>query len=266
MELTARLPWWVGVSLAVLAYLMLNYFATREVTAPKDLQAFGWGLTGHVWRALAFFGQYVVPIAFLAGAAVSLVKRRQRKNLFNSVAQAKHADAFNRMTWQQFETSVAEAFERKGYAVTARGGSTADGGIDVVLRRGNEKAFIQCKQWRAMKVGVQTVRELYGVMAAEGASHGFVATSGRFTADARQFAEGRNIELLDGGRLLDLFGASHEPQSGAASASTDASKPACPKCAKPMVRRTAKRGANAGTAFWGCVAYPQCNGTRQLDG
>src|SRR5690606_9183988 len=140
--------------------------------------------------------------------------------------------------------------------VTARGGSTADGGIDRVLRRGNEKAFMQCKQWRAMKDAVQTVRERYGVMAADGASHGCAATPGRVTADARQSAAGRTIEVLDGGQLLDLFGASHQPQSGAASASTDASKPACPKCAKPMVRRPAKRGANAGTAFWGCVAYP----------
>lgn len=36
----------------------------------------------------------------------------------------------------------------------------------------------------------------------------------------------------------------------------------CPKCGSEMVRRVAKRGANAGNAFWGCVKYPRCNGTR----
>ena len=34
--------------------------------------------------------------------------------------------------------------------------------------------------------------------------------------------------------------------------------PSCPKCAKPMVLRTAKTGRNAGQQFWGCSGYPGC--------
>ncbi len=36
--------------------------------------------------------------------------------------------------------------------------------------------------------------------------------------------------------------------------------PACPRCGKPMVLRTAKSGKNAGQQFWGCSGYPQCKG------
>ena len=36
--------------------------------------------------------------------------------------------------------------------------------------------------------------------------------------------------------------------------------PDCPKCARPMVRRTARRGANAGGEFWGCSEFPRCRG------
>lgn len=32
----------------------------------------------------------------------------------------------------------------------------------------------------------------------------------------------------------------------------------CPKCGKPMLRRTAKSGPNAGEEFWGCSAFPRC--------
>nr|WP_246295105.1 restriction endonuclease [Schlegelella koreensis] len=32
--------------------------------------------------------------------------------------------------------------------------------------------MVQCKQWRAFKVGVQVVSEFYGVMAAQGAVGG----------------------------------------------------------------------------------------------
>ena len=36
--------------------------------------------------------------------------------------------------------------------------------------------------------------------------------------------------------------------------------PNCPKCDRPMVRRTARQGANAGREFWGCSEYPRCRG------
>ena len=39
--------------------------------------------------------------------------------------------------------------------------------------------------------------------------------------------------------------------------------PNCPKCDRPMVRRTARRGANAGGEFWGCSEFPRCRGIVQ---
>ena len=95
---------------------------------------------------------------------------------------------------------VGEAFRVQGYSVAETGGG-ADGGVDVVLRKDREKYFVQCKQWRASTVGVPVVRELYGAMAAHGAAGGFVVTSGRFTKPAIEFAEGRNLTLIDGPQL-----------------------------------------------------------------
>ena len=45
------------------------------------------------------------------------------------------------------------------------------------------------------------------------------------------------------------------------SAQNDA--PFCPKCGKPMIKRMAKKGRNAGNAFWSCPTYPECDGTRK---
>ena len=67
-----------------------------------------------------------------------------------------------------------------------------------MLRKGSEKLLVQCKQWRATTVGVEIVRELYGLIAAEGATGGFVVTAGRFSLDATTFAAGRNIQLING--------------------------------------------------------------------
>lgn len=40
--------------------------------------------------------------------------------------------------------------------------------------------------------------------------------------------------------------------------------PTCPDCGKPMIRRHARAGRNAGKSFWGCSAYPDCHGTREI--
>ncbi len=43
---------------------------------------------------------------------------------------------------------------------------------------------------------------------------------------------------------------------------TEAQVPQCPKCGKPMRKMIARKGRNAGRAFWSCMDYPNCNGTR----
>ncbi len=40
--------------------------------------------------------------------------------------------------------------------------------------------------------------------------------------------------------------------------------PVCPKCGKPMRKRVAKRGENAGSEFWSCTGWPDCRGTRNI--
>ena len=245
-----------------------------------------------VWKGLATAGQYVLPLLCIAGAGVSFWRRRQRNRLVATVVQSDASDALHGMSWREFEMLVSEGFRLQGYQVEETGGGGPDGGVDLVLSRpgsnGREKFLVQCKQWRAFKVGVDVVRELYGVMAARGAAGGFVVTSGRFTAEAVSFASGRNVTLVDGPKLHDLLrqakagthhasgqAAAAPPARPAAPPAQSAAPPArpaaapleavsCPLCSKPMVRRTAKRGANAGSDFWGCTGYPACRGTRPI--
>lgn len=45
----------------------------------------------------------------------------------------------------------------------------------------------------------------------------------------------------------------------------EAGAPECPECGKPMRKRLAKAGKNAGKPFWGCNGFPACKGTREID-
>lgn len=158
---------------------------------------------------------------------------------------------------------TSEMFRRKGFAVIERGGNGPDGGVDLELRFDKDKYLVQCKQWKSQKVGVAIVRELYGVMAAEGAVGGFVIASGEFTDDAKNFAEGRAIELVATDQLLHLIGSTASGDT-TSSAPASGTAPVCPTCSATMVARVAKKGASAGQRFWGCSRYPACRGTRPL--
>jgi len=271
MDIVAMLPWWAGCALALVSYVLLHRVATQTMvvnTAPGHLSDL---MFQSIWMGLATAGQYFVPILCLAGAAMSAYLRHQRQALVANVGSGKAADALDGISWQEFEMLVGEAFRLQGYQVAETGGAGPDGGVDLVLRRGGEKFLVQCKQWKAFTVGVTIIRELYGVMAANGAAGGMVVTSGRFTDEAKTFAEGRNVTLIDGPALLKLIqraqaarqAGSKEPVTTAATAPKAVIQPLCPSCSKPMVRRTAKKGGTAGSTFWGCVDFPACRGTRQ---
>lgn len=266
IEITSKLPWWVGVMLAIAVYLWLHSVASSEVTVVAQPGKMGELVSQTIFMTLASIGQYLVPFAFMVGAAMSAYGRYKRQALHEQVAASPDKGALNNMSWQQFEALVGEAFRRKGYVVTETGGGGADGGIDLSLKKDGETFLVQCKQWKATKVGVTTVRELYGVMAANGSTGGFVVTSGRYTDDARAFVVGRNIELVDGQALHALIRGVTVPskQAPVLKVATSASEPVCPVCESAMVKRTAKRGTNSGNIFWGCSQYPGCKGTRAI--
>ena len=267
IEITAMLSWWVGVLFALVAYLVLHHYATADVVPASSVAQLGASVTGQIGKTLAMFGQYLLPFAFLIGAGLSAYGRYKRNALFTDVQASSSTSTLNDMSWQEFEMLVGEAFRRKGYAVVENGGGGADGGVDLVLRKDGEKFLVQCKQWKAYKVGVTTIRELYGVMAAQGATGGFVVTSGVFTQEAKEFADGRNIDLIDG-VALKKFISDIQPEVSSRQVVTQASTTVgqvCPKCGSAMIRRTAKQGANVGKIFLGCSNYPQCRGIVAID-
>lgn len=276
IDLVALLPWWVCLVLALVSYVGLHAIAISTPPTYKP-GSMGGVMVGNVARGLAVGGQYLVPGVLVFGALGSFLRRRRRQALIDNASQSKSADALNDMSWAEFELLVGEAFRLQGYSVVEMGGAGSDGGIDLVLKKGSEKFLVQCKQWKAFKVSVTVVRELYGVMAARGAAGGFVVTSGRFTEDAVAFANGRNIKLIDGPMLHKLIGlvslgTSHGAASSSSSGEAEKSqateapnaKPSCPSCGAMMTKRLAKRGPNTGSEFWGCSTYPACKGTRTL--
>ena len=274
-QLAAALPWWVGIVLAAVAYALLHRYAAGGTSLNVPPGQIGVAVASQVTKVVAGFAQYVVPPLLLGGAVASFVGRRKRQALVRDASRGTSGKGVRNMSWQDFELLVGQAFRMRGFSVTETGGGGADGGIDLKLSKGGETFLVQCKQWRAYKVSVSIVRELFGLMAAEGATGGFVVTSGVFTADAQSFAKGRNIELIDGPALQAMIanGRSNQPPAirpekalgDLLTHPTSADEPACPRCGKAMIKRVARQGSNAGGAFWGCPSFPSCRGVRAID-
>ncbi|MBV6752272.1 restriction endonuclease [Pseudomonas chlororaphis] len=273
--IASKLPWWASAAIAVGIYFYLHSVAIAPAAVSPDINQLSTTVLQTIFKVAASFGQYLLPLIFASGMVASLLARKKRRDLLESIAKP-GGNTLEGISWQQFERLVGETFRRQGFTVQENDTGGPDGGIDLILRKEGERYLVQCKQWRAMKVSVSIIRELYGVMAAEGAVGGYVITSGRFTEEAKAFATGRNVQLIDGSELNRWIAASQRNRPASSSlmpepatrveptleASPD---PACPKCQAPMVMRTAKQGLNSGNRFWGCSRYPQCRGIQSIE-
>ena len=271
IDIVAMLPWWVGVSIAIIGYLVLHGMAGPVQVGSVQPAQVGQLMTQTMIATFANIGQYIVPLVGLAGAVTSFFRREQRTALISSVAQSKSAKALDGMSWREFEMLVGEAYALQGYSVAETGGGGADGGVDLVLTKDGQKFLVQCKQWKSYRVGVAVVRELYGVMAAKRCAGGFVVTSGHFTDAAKAFAKGINVQLVDGTRLFAMIKqvkqspSTMQQDTGVQSVEADVvARLGCPKCGSRMVLRTARKGGNTGSEFMGCSRFPTCRGVRQL--
>lgn len=179
------------------------------------------------------------------------------------------ASAFDHLRADQFELLVGEIFRREGYTVELSAATALDETIDLTLRRDGETILVECRHWQVTRVTARELRAFYGAMTGSGAPRGIFVTTGVFTRDACEFAEGKGIELMDRKALEECttMGArSGENLADVSSwidefaASARIFDPECPMCQGTMVLRSSRAG---GTSFWGCRQHPRCPGRRE---
>ena len=110
----------------------------------------------------------------------------------------------NKISSRQFEVLIAELFEKQGYQVELTP-PTNDGGKDIIVRKGGQTCYVECKQHsNSNVVGRPLLQKLVGAMHGN-SEKGFFVTTGTFAATALEYAKAANVELIDQNRLLKLF-------------------------------------------------------------
>jgi restriction system protein len=242
----ARVPWWLAALAAP-----VTFFALRMVG--------GWP-------------QFVVPPLLLLLAGLSLADRYQRDRKLAS-ASREAENKLRGMSWPEFDRLLGQMLRDRGFTFVAELGGRPEG-ADVVAKKDEKRHLVQFRHWRAKAVDLGSLREVFGVVVDKRMASGIVVTSGKFTPEAREFATGRNLELIDGYQVT-LWMRRFTQEINPAAASTDTAprdgtdvvtmgneKSTCPECASPMAVKMQRAGLTAGQKFWVCSRYPACRGTR----
>jgi restriction system protein len=107
---------------------------------------------------------------------------------------------------------------------------------------------------------------MYGVMTAKHAHGVIIITSGLFTQEAKNFADDKPIDLVEGNQLAVLIGSVQSKPVSVSTVNLTANSPEwCPVCGAVLTLRTARKGKNPGTKFWGCSKYPACKFTKAYE-
>lgn len=264
MDALVEVPWAVGILVGILLFSGIRYaipwwFTRQDVGLDH-------GLASTLWQVLAPLAWLLLAMCWTA-ALLSYLGARRRRILLDTRTTLESLAAPG---WRQFEQLVGEAFWRQGYVVEETGLGGADGGVDLVLRKGRQRVLVQCKQWRRRQVGVSVVREMAGLLAHHRADGVKIVCVGTFTRDAEAFARGKAIELIDGVTLLEMIHAAKEVQRSAQAPCSPVepilpkqqlipgSIKACPRCGSTLVQRKNRR---TGEHFLGCSRFPRCRGS-----
>jgi restriction system protein len=168
----ARQPWWVSAMIAAGTFLAARLFLPLEFA---------------VFAATPFVG-----IAIYAG--VKQLRRPGAKRIAKTLERARG------LSGEEFVAALETGFRREGYGVTKM-----RGGADLALTREGMTTLVACRRWKAMRAGIEPLREFDAATKEHGVVGRMYVAVGEVTENARAFAAERNIRLVQEEELARLL-------------------------------------------------------------
>jgi restriction system protein len=169
-----RSPWWISL-LAALATAAASRFMLAKFDMPELYAIF-------------------VALPFLVIGSVAGWKqlRAPSEERVSSTLEALRA-----LSWDEFSAALQNAFQRDGYSVNP----LALAGADLELSKSGRATLVACKRWKAVRAGVEPLRELDAARNAREAQGCIYVAAGEITDTARAYAAQANIRLLHDAEL-----------------------------------------------------------------
>ena len=144
----------------------------------------------------------VLLVSFFGG--LFWLSSRERLLRQRRLAQASTAYRLLALMPDEMADMAAELYRLQGYVVTEnKRPDLDDGGVDFDVSKHGKAWLVQVKHWR-QQVTVKEVRELWGIVASEGAAGGVLIGTSGFSGPAQEFAQGKDLTLIDGPQFLRM--------------------------------------------------------------
>lgn len=186
-----RSSWWIGFAISA------GFVAISKALLPADYFVFG---------ALG-------SAPFLVIGCIT-AWRQLRSPSAKRVAAT--LSAIREMPWSTFSGAIEDGFRRDGHAVAPHTGPAAD----FELTKNGRVTLVNCKRWKAVRTGIEPLRELIKARDACDAHDCIYVAIGEITDNARKFAAGNGVRILQGAELAGLM-----PRVGRPSKRSSSSNP-----------------------------------------
>jgi restriction system protein len=173
------------------------------------------------------------------------------------------------LTSEQFELLVSEVYRRLGFEVEMSIARSTTHEGDLTLFQIDECVIVRCDHLSTGAIGVAEIEAFQRAVAAGGAHSGVYVTSRTFSREARLFARGKQLRLLDAAGLQELIASVTRSGEDLCDIESwlpgflDAAQivdPACPACRSSM---TLGHSQGTPSPSWSCAIFPLCSGERE---
>ena len=214
----------------------------------------------------------VSKLSWVKGATPAAHQKMKPGKGFNQPISDHAFDYLKELDDAEFEKLISILFQQRGY--THVEAEESNDSVDIILKINGAKTFVQYKHWREYEIDVAVLEAFDAVMEEESVREGIIITTGLFTQEALDYSHAKHILLINGvdlSLMVNTLGELNEEDSHAKDCDTEESndnpveempelEPLCPICSCEMIKRTARKGKNAGNTFWGCSQFPNCRG------
>lgn len=215
----------------------------------------------------------VSQLPWVKGAVPAVHQNMKPGKGFNQPISNHAFDYLKELDDAEFKKLIAILFKQRGYTIVET--EESNDSVDIILKMNGVKTFVQYKHWREYEIDLVVLEKFDAVMEEESVREGIMITTGLFTQEALDYSHAKHLLLINGvdlSLMVNTLGDSNEEDSDTKKSShTEESndspadempeiEPLCPICSCEMIKRTARKGKNAGNTFWGCSQFPNCRG------
>ena len=202
----------------------------------------------------------VSKLSWVKGAVSPEHKNMKPSKGFNQPVADHAFDYLKELDDAEFDKLIRMLFRQRGYTIVEENHE----GVDLILKMNGGLTFIQYKHWREYEINLAALEEFDAIMESESVREGIVVTTGLFSQDALDYSHSKHLLLINGvdlAQMIETLSASNiEELTEEVEEEMPELEPLCPICSREMIKRTARKGKNAGNTFWGCSQYPNCRG------